>query len=43
MGLYSIKNLDIYIVAIILLVFGFLEFSNGLYGNKSKRSKNEDV
>jgi len=41
MELYNIKNLDIYAILIILSFFGSIEFSNGLYGSKSKRSKND--
>ena len=41
MNILEIKNLDIYVVSIILIFFGSIELSKGLYGEKSKRSKND--
>lgn len=41
MAILNIKNIDVYVVFSILILFGLIEAFGGLYGKKSKRSKND--
>jgi sterol desaturase/sphingolipid hydroxylase (fatty acid hydroxylase superfamily) len=41
MAILNIKYIDVYVVFAILILFGIIETYGGLYGKKSKRSKND--
>ena len=41
MAILNIKYIDVYVVFSILILFGLIEAFGGLYGKKSKRSKND--
>jgi len=41
MAILNIKYIDVYVVFAILILFGLIETYGGLYGKKSKRSKND--
>lgn len=41
MAILDIKYIDVYVVFSILILFGLIEAIGGLYGKKSKRSKND--
>jgi len=41
MAILNVKYIDVYVVFSILILFGLIEAFGGLYGKKSKRSKND--
>lgn len=41
MEILNIKNIDVFIISFILVLFGSLEIMNGLYGKKSIRNRND--